>query len=66
MWDVYLKMEGAKVHCFSIINSLMVMVYLLWISVCNYYEGTQPSMRGSIRNHKHIWNRASKVEVGGV
>ncbi|PWA91874.1 Nonaspanin (TM9SF) [Artemisia annua] len=27
-WDAYLKMEGAKVHWFSILNSLMVITFL--------------------------------------
>ncbi|KAG0462866.1 hypothetical protein HPP92_021342 [Vanilla planifolia] len=27
-WDAYLKMEGAKVHWFSILNSLMVIAFL--------------------------------------
>ncbi|XP_072963824.1 transmembrane 9 superfamily member 11-like [Typha angustifolia] len=30
-WDVYLKMEGAKVHWFSILNSLMVIAFLAGI-----------------------------------
>ncbi|KAG6509122.1 hypothetical protein ZIOFF_034513 [Zingiber officinale] len=30
-WDAYLKMEGAKVHWFSIMNSLMVIVFLAGI-----------------------------------
>ncbi|KAK8991232.1 hypothetical protein V6N11_062251 [Hibiscus sabdariffa] len=28
-WDAYLKMEGAKVHWFSILNSLMVITFLV-------------------------------------
>ncbi|KAF5956301.1 hypothetical protein HYC85_003526 [Camellia sinensis] len=30
-WDAYLKMEGAKVHWFSILNSLMVITFLAGI-----------------------------------
>ncbi|KAG9456227.1 hypothetical protein H6P81_000735 [Aristolochia fimbriata] len=30
-WDAYLKMEGAKVHWFSILNSLMVIAFLAGI-----------------------------------
>ncbi|KAL3508919.1 hypothetical protein ACH5RR_028320 [Cinchona calisaya] len=30
-WDAYLKMEGARVHWFSILNSLMVMFFLAGI-----------------------------------
>ncbi|KAJ6343222.1 hypothetical protein OIU76_005037 [Salix suchowensis] len=30
-WDAYLKMEGARVHWFSILNSLMVIVFLAGI-----------------------------------
>ncbi|KVH88169.1 transmembrane 9 superfamily member 11-like [Cynara cardunculus var. scolymus] len=30
-WDAYLKMEGAKVHWFSILNSLMVVTFLAGI-----------------------------------
>ncbi|XP_075490277.1 LOW QUALITY PROTEIN: transmembrane 9 superfamily member 11-like [Primulina tabacum] len=30
-WDAYLKMEGAKVHWFSILNSLMVIIFLAGI-----------------------------------
>ncbi|XP_031287165.1 transmembrane 9 superfamily member 12-like [Pistacia vera] len=30
-WDAYLKMEGARVHWFSILNSLMVIVFLVGI-----------------------------------
>ncbi|CAN6479584.1 unnamed protein product [Victoria cruziana] len=30
-WDAYLKMEGAKVHWFSILNSLMVIFFLAGI-----------------------------------
>ncbi|XP_078443354.1 endomembrane protein 70 protein family [Wolffia australiana] len=30
-WDAYLKMEGAKVHWFSILNSLMVVAFLAGI-----------------------------------
>lgn len=30
-WDTYLKMEGAKVHWFSILNSLMVITFLAGI-----------------------------------
>ncbi|XVE98495.1 hypothetical protein REPUB_Repub03eG0111600 [Reevesia pubescens] len=30
-WDVYLKMEGSKVHWFSILNSLMVITFLAGI-----------------------------------
>ncbi|VAI48857.1 unnamed protein product [Triticum turgidum subsp. durum] len=30
-WDAYLKMEGAKIHWFSIMNSLMVILFLAGI-----------------------------------
>ena len=30
-WDAYLKMEGARVHWFSILNSLMVISFLVGI-----------------------------------
>ncbi|GMH04608.1 hypothetical protein Nepgr_006448 [Nepenthes gracilis] len=30
-WDAYLKMDGAKVHWFSILNSLMVIIFLAGI-----------------------------------
>ena len=30
-WDAYLKMEGARVHWFSILNSLMVIFFLAGI-----------------------------------
>ncbi|KAI4380495.1 hypothetical protein MLD38_006679 [Melastoma candidum] len=30
-WDAYLKMEGSKVHWFSILNSLMVIIFLAGI-----------------------------------
>ncbi|KAM7265789.1 hypothetical protein ACFE04_003472 [Oxalis oulophora] len=30
-WDAYLKMEGSKVHWFSILNSLMVITFLAFI-----------------------------------
>lgn len=32
-WDAYLNMEGAKVHWFSILNSLMMIAFLTSIAL---------------------------------
>ena len=37
-WDAYLKLEGARVHWFSILNSLMVIFFSSWYCVCYIFK----------------------------
>ncbi|CAK9177382.1 unnamed protein product [Ilex paraguariensis] len=66
-WDAYLKMEGVKVHWFSILNSLMVTTFLAGIIVVIFlrtvrYEELNKEAQAQMNEELSGW----KLVVGDV
>ncbi|KAF2310501.1 hypothetical protein GH714_013096 [Hevea brasiliensis] len=57
-WDAYLKMEGSKVHWFSIVNSLMVITFLSGIVLVIFLR----TVRRDLTSYEELDNEA-KAQV---
>ncbi|KAI3730022.1 hypothetical protein L6452_18698 [Arctium lappa] len=57
-WDAYLKMEGAKVHWFSIFNSLMVITFLAGIVLVIFLR----TIRRDLARYEEL-NKEAKAQM---
>ncbi|KAL4318429.1 hypothetical protein GQ457_18G003980 [Hibiscus cannabinus] len=57
-WDAYLKMEGSKVHWFSILNSLMVITFLAGIVLVIFLR----TVRRDLTRYEEL-DRESQVQM---
>lgn len=56
-WDAYLKMEGSKVHWFSILNSVMVITFLAGIVLIIFLR----TIRRDLARYEEIDNEAAQI-----
>ncbi|CAL9778829.1 unnamed protein product [Musa acuminata subsp. burmannicoides] len=61
-WDAYLNMEGAKVHWFSILNSLMVIAFLTSIALVILLRTVKRDLTQFEELDKELW-KTIKVEI---
>ncbi|CAL9169991.1 unnamed protein product, partial [Musa hybrid cultivar] len=61
-WDAYLNMEGAKVHWFSILNSLMMIAFLTSIALVILLRTVKRDLSQFEELDREMW-KTIKVEI---